>query len=352
MKTRTAHPHRTASVRRMLIAALLLALPASALAAPWSSPWTRQHFATRNSNAKTLSKQLLGAWDQRYAAVGRTAGSMLASDRPDRYAMRVYLLERELVDMLQFVDRSQGVTPRQREVVSRDIISRLGQLQHSYTTIQSTMRAQQEAAAPGGTGGTLVQPVTTRKGTVDAYHPSKGKRLQDVRAKRAKEHPGEDPYFCLNRKTIKDVKSGELLEFGAMLGGQLRVTRFAKHLDVCGGNPAQSSGGTKIFWSESSKRRKAILAYGSNWSGTYQSNMATLADTLLPRFDKLGIDRNVVVFTGSMPLSTKMYETLLETRGMDKKVVKQRCALLERAADVRTKRFEQSWSAAIAGTAK
>ncbi len=305
-----------------------------------------------------VSRDLLKPWVERYERTSKVARSRQQGKRPDGYAMRVFMLERELTDMIQYVNARKDLTRGERQVVSSDIRSWFGRLQHSYTTLQSTMRAQTEANHPGSTGTTKVERARVKGQPTDLYAPSyhtkqplskaeQRRRYESIVAKRQLQHPGRAPYLPLTRKNLLAVPSGELREVTVTQGGNVRMTSFAKHADVNGGGRAQSAGGFKVYWGREAGKKVPLLVPLSNWSGTYQPDMASVAPTVSRRLRNMGIPDNVVVYTANEAVSPKMFEILQQGRGIDKAVAKARGARLERIADKRGRAFSKQWNQAI-----
>lgn len=295
------------------------------------APVQAQHLGGKVESAASSNKDavraLVDPLIDRYAEIGKLAGSTMRSGEPDAYAADLFLLEHNLVNLLTYVPNAKGLTDAQKQQVTSEVRSLLGQVQWNYRSLLEEMRNRTEKSSPGTSGTTLVEPTTNGDGTAnDVYYPSfkgttkltkaeQARRYEALRQKHEEKYPGEKPHFRLNKSTLDGIQSGELLEWVETPGGQIRVTRNAKHAVVAGGRQVRSAGALKIFWGKgASGKQEPVLVLVSNWSGTYQPDMGSVAGSMMSRLRTLGVPQDRIVITPAMPLEPKVYEVLLASR--------------------------------------
>src|SRR5262245_38663241 len=61
-------------------------------------------------DGKDAVRTLIDPLIDRYAEIGKLAGSTMRSDKPDAYAAELFLLEHNLVNLLTFVPDAEGLT--------------------------------------------------------------------------------------------------------------------------------------------------------------------------------------------------------------------------------------------------
>ena len=317
---------------------------------------------------ETLRELLFDPWGSRYERVAKVAASTLRSKTPEAHARRLYLLERELVDLILFVDRRKDLQSAQRRALIDEAVHHLGQLQWGWVSTQNEMRARVEAQKQGSTGTTLVRRVDRKidQAPYDLYYPSYRQhtflsdaemdaRYREARAAHDKAHPGKVPAEALTAETLAKVQTGELIEWVAPEEGPSKVTRHAKHVVAADGKPVRSDGGLRLYWSsrrerarnEKTGKRTPLFGVLGFWSGTYQPDGISPVPTMQAELRALGIPRRRLIATPNMPVSTKMYEVLLESGGMDSKAAKARARRLERAADRRATYLHGKWTRAL-----
>jgi hypothetical protein len=86
---------------------------------------------------------------------------------------------------------------------------------------------------------------------------------------------------------------------------------------MAGGREVRSAGAIKIFWGKGTNgKQEPMLVLVSNWSGTYQPDMGSVASTMMTRLRNLGVPQDRIVLTPAMPLEPKVYEVLLQARAV------------------------------------
>jgi hypothetical protein len=287
-----------------------------------------------------------------------TASSTLKARKPERYAAAMLQVEHELVNLLDYVGSATHLPREEREVALGRLRALISQLAWNYNSVLTEMRARQETNRPGSTGRTVAQPERHPNGPRDLYVPSfhsdrsfsraERRRLyEQLRDEHRQQHPDEKrPYFSLNRQSLKEIKHGELLEWVAMPGGQLRLTRNAKHVVTAGGHDVASAGSLKIFWDQEALKegkRVPALVLVSNWSGTYQPDMSSVHRTMVRRLRHLGISVDRIVLVPNMPTESKTFEAMLGARGFPKAKTRSEGRKLMRSVQERTGRERAAW---------
>lgn len=292
-----------------------------------------------------LQAELFKPWKTKYEKLTRTAASALQSKKPGNYAGQLHLLEVELVHLMKLAASDNKLTPQQQSMATQEARTLLTQIQWSYPSLQTEMRNRFEAAAPGKSGGQIVTRAGGKgKNAVDVFYPSfhskkklpqavQDKLSRDLIEKHKAEHPNTPIHQPLTKGTVGSISSGELLEWvqvpksgkknaKVVDGGELRITRNAKHVVTSGGQETLAAGSLKVIWHPQhiGVPEKAIAVFVSNWSGTFQPDIASLEGTMIARLTKLGFNRTNLILTTTMPLEPKIYETFLSMRKSKAKV--------------------------------
>lgn len=340
----------------VVIALLALHVPAPVHAeGPTTTP------AAEQTENVSLNTKLFQPWKTKYMALTSTAASALQSKNPENYAGQLHLLEVELVQLLKLSATDKTLSQAQRQSATTEARALLTQLQWNYPSLQGEMRTRFEAASPGKSGAQLVSRKATQDGRkVDVFSPSfkQSKRLSAAKqaelsnkliAEHKAEHPGKSIHQQLTSATVPFVKSGELLEWVVVPNGkkavanadgshgELRVTRNAKHVVTSGGQDTLAAGSLKVIWhpDHPGVPEKALAVFASNWSGTFQPDMASLQTTMVNRLTNLNFPLDRIVLTTTMPLEPKLYEILLGMRKSKTKVTKSLARLALRADRVK-----------------
>lgn len=326
----------------------------------------------RTPRIKALHEALVGPWLARYKkTVARTQVDLGAA--PERQALRLYMLEQELVAMLEFVVGNKQIPATARRRVEQSAFQWLNNLQWSYSSAQQEMRTRQEAQSAGSSGRrstfykngrTFYTPTYKTDRPLNAKERRKAYRalLTEHRAEFGKKRAWD----VLDRKTLRQIKSHELIEWVALAktpqagkqdnplatAGDLevRLTRFAKHAIVAEGQSVPGAGGLAIVWGKQAKQSQPVAVFVSPWSGTYQPEIGSVLSTIGAKLVKLGVPAERILVTPMMPLSTKLYENFLKTAGMDKPTRQADARRLARYSDLRLSGLRRNWQQAVSAT--
>lgn len=285
-----------------------------------------------------LDNHILEPWLLQLEEASGTAATDIRSHRIARYAAQLYIVEKRLVSHLETLAEHAVLSDEAFDTVRAKVIPLLGRLQWNYPSLIEAMRSMADKRNPGRSGATEVHRHERYVGTpgggvvlpIDIYEPTwlseqtltpaqKTAAYEKAVATYRAKHGPDAPLYHSLVDVVNNRMSGHIFEWVVMPTDEVRATPDGKHALMAEGGGVTAAGGSRVF-----KRTRrdgspqSYLALVSNWTGTYQSDMATTTKFIPKLAEATALEETAVVLTPAMPMSPRTFENILVASGLPK----------------------------------
>jgi hypothetical protein len=300
-----------------------------------------------------LDRHVVQPWLLQLDEASSTAATDIRGRRLARYAAQLYIVERRLVSHVETLAEHAILDDSTFDAIHGKLVALLGRLQWNYPSVLEGMRREMERNNPGRSGGTEVHRADRYVGTpgggimipTDIYEPTyltdktltptqKAEAYEKIKAAFLAKHGPEYPLHEPLGKVVEDRFSGHIFEWVVMPNEEVRATADGKHALMAEGGGVLAAGGSRV-WKRSRQNgdEHRYMALISNWTGTYQSEMAATTQFVQHLYKAAGVAETNVIFTPSMPMSTRTFENILVANGLPKDKARRAGAQLVRHAN-------------------